>query len=585
MVKHILFWHYSSYFEWEETEKEQLMPHLISFLLIWLSDLYHRNIKANSYERFLSRKHLESAEKRLSVIFNLFPDGILIISGEKEILYVNAIITRYLNCEKWQIMETLSSIEYCQGKKYSLLSDSNKLIDDIHLVTSLELNQQVLLGLSQTETSNLEWRAQKVQWDDQEATLLTVRNANHIINLEQSISDNKLKNVLLRSVSHELRTPINAIISMSESLKTEPEVSGNESFKEKLAIVFVSSKLLLSLVNDLLDYSRILAGAFSIQKSKCLLRSIVYDSVNLVKIQAEKKGLKILTRIDSNLPAYIYTDPLRLSQMLLNLLSNALKFTLKGWIEVCCVLVSKGKLKIIVNDTGIGIEEGKLSTIFKEFSTQLSATINPSGCGLGLFISNAISKELGSQPIEVRSELQKGSSFSFSVDIGEEPASEEPLFEEFNTPIVSEDLPLFQVKDFSKLIEKEFPKVLIVDDNDFNRIAVGTLLLHYGILFTECCTGKEAIAAVEVSDKKKKPYKLIIMDGSMPELNGWDAAKIIHQLYFDGKIEVLPIIIGYTAFSSEEELNLCTTSGMKECLIKPCNPEVLIGKVLHYLST
>ncbi|CAG9327241.1 unnamed protein product [Blepharisma stoltei] len=583
LFKHLIFWHYYSYY-FEETEA-QYMPHLISFLLIWLCDLSNRNSRKSSFERFLSRKKLESAEKRLSVIFNLFPDGILILSENKSILYVNAITSQFLECSQNNIIPTLSAIEYCQGKKYSHLSNSNRLIDDINLVKNLQLNQQVVLGLSQTESHNLEWRVQKVLWDDQEAALLTIRDANHIIKLEQSISDNKLKNILLRSVSHELRTPINAITSLSDALKTESEATGKESFKEKLDIISVSSKLLLSLVNDLLDYSKILAGAFSIQKRRCLLRSIIYDSVNLIKLQAEKKGLKLVTRIDPMLPAYVFTDPLRLSQILLNLLSNALKFTIKGNIEICCILSSKEKLKVIVYDTGIGIEESRLSNIFKEFNTQVSTTINPSGCGLGLFISSAIAKKLGSKSIEVISEVQKGSSFSFLVDIQEEALIDQLPIEEINSGIISEDLPLMQIKDFNRLIEKEYPRVLVADDNDFNRIAIGALLVHYGISCNEACTGKEAVESIQQNDRKKKPYKLVIMDGSMPELNGWEATKVIHQLFFDGKIDVLPIIIGYTAFSSEEELTLCTESGMKECLIKPCNPDVLISKVLHYLAT
>ncbi|CAG9327243.1 unnamed protein product [Blepharisma stoltei] len=584
LCKHVFMWHYHNYYKWGfDLRIEETMSHYLSILLVVMCDLYIRNIKATSFERFLSRKNLERAEKRFSVIFNLFPDGILILSGAHSILYINAVMTRFLGCSKDRVVQTLSTIEYCQGKKYSHLSNSNKLIDDLILVPSLEVNQEVVLGLSKIQNSNLEFRAQKVLWDDHDAILLTVRDANHIINLEQSISDNKLKNVLLRSVSHELRTPINAITSLSEALMSEPEIVQNKKFKENLNIVSVSSKLLLSLVNDLLDYSRILAGAFSVQKTNCLIRAIVQDAVQLLKTQAEKKGLIIFSRIDPQMPAYIYTDSLRLSQVILNLLSNALKFTLKGHIEICCLLVTKGVIKIIISDTGIGIEESNLPNLFKEFNTHTNQTINPTGCGLGLFISNIIVKELGPKPIEVSSTLGEGSSFSFFINIHEDELAQS-YYEELHNNITSENISQIVPKDFSKLIEKEYPQVLIVDDNDFNRIAIGSLLLHCGILYNESYTGKEAVKKIQESCRIMKPYKLVIMDGSMPELNGWEATKMIHQLYFDGKLSSLPIIIGYTAFSSEEELNLCIESGMKECLIKPCSKEVLISKVLHYLS-
>ncbi|CAG9335885.1 unnamed protein product [Blepharisma stoltei] len=474
-------------------------------------------------------------------------------------------------------------MEYSQGKKYSGLTNSNRLIDDINLIPSLHLYQEIVFGICKVGPSNLEWRGQKVLWEDQESILLTVRDANQIIQLEQTVSDNKLKNVLLRSVSHELRTPINAIVALVDSLKEEIEIVSNEDFKEKLDIISVSSQLLLSLVNDLLDYSRILAGVFSIQKSKFSFRNLIGSAIQLVKIQAEKKGLKLITRIDKDLPAYVFTDPLRLNQVLLNLLGNALKFTLKGYIEICCLLASKNKVKIIVTDTGIGIEESKMSNLFQEFNTNHNRNLNPSGCGLGLFISNVIVQELGSKPIEVESKLHEGSSFSFIINISEENFNFDDLESVFTDESILESTSPIWVKDFTELLEKEFPQVLIVDDNDFNRFALGTLLNNNDILFSEACTGRQAIKCVKEADERSKPYKLIIMDGSMPELDGWEATKLIFEMYYRGEIHSFPIIVGYTAFSSDLEISKCIESGMKECIIKPCKAEILIQKIAKYL--
>ncbi|CAG9335886.1 unnamed protein product [Blepharisma stoltei] len=583
ICKHLVMWYYMSYFNGELDFSADTVPHLIGFLTIFLCNIYCQQGKKNSLERFLSRKNLENAEKRLSVLFNLFPDGLLILSNLKSILYSNVILTRLLSCDIDEIVQKISEIEYCQNKKYSNLSKSNRLIDDIDLIHKLQLNQQVVLGLSQSGDLNLEWRAQKVLWDEgQEAILLTVKDANHIIQLEQTLGDNRLKNVLLRSVSHELRTPINAITSLSDSLISEKEILCNEKISSKLNVISVSSKLLLSLVNDLLDYSRILAGAFSIQKSKFCLRSAVNDAVQLIKLQADKKNLKIIVRIDPQIPDYIYSDRLRFSQILLNLLSNALKFTLSGYIDICCLLSSEGKLHLTIKDTGIGIESSKLFNIFKEFNTVNNPILNPSGCGLGLFISNIIAKELGNEKFEAQSDLGKGSCFGFSIDIYESKTLVESReYEEFE--ISSEDILPVQIKNFSEIIKKQYPQVLIVDDNEFNRIALGALLSHYEVLFEESCTGMQAVKKVKEVSQKKKPFKLVIMDGSMPELNGWDATKIIHQLYYEGQIESLPSIIGYTAFGSDADVSLCINSGMKECLIKPCSPEILMEKISKYL--
>ncbi|CAG9327253.1 unnamed protein product [Blepharisma stoltei] len=537
-----------------------------------------------SFQRFLSRRNLENAEKRLNLIFNLFPHGILIISERNEILYSNENLLRLLNCELAQLIPTISDLQYCQGRKQSELSPSNKIIEHVKIILSLELNQQISLGVSKCGATYLEWRAQKVLWGEQNGILLTVSNVNHIIQLEKTTSDNKLKNVLLRSVSHELRTPINSIKSLAESLKNDPEISPFHPWKEKLNIISVSTNHLLSLINDLLDYSKVLVGMFSIQKSNFALWNSIYEVIQLIKIQATKKGLQIFTRIDPQLPINVHTDPLRLSQVLLNLLSNALKFTLKGSIEIRCMLNEKNQLKITVKDTGIGISEEKMKNLFKEFGTYLDKDLNPVGCGLGLWISNIIAQELGSS-IEVKSKVYKGSSFSFCVNIFDQNTQGHLLFEnETICEIPKENKLNLTISNFDRLLQEENTQVLIVDDNDFNRLALGSLLSSYKILFNEACTGKEAITKVLEMNKKRKSYKLIIMDGSMPELNGWEAAKNILGLYSSGKIDNLPVIIGYTAFTSDAELSLCIESGMKECIIKPCNSEILINKITNYLS-
>lgn len=270
-----------------------------------------------------------------------------------------------------------------------------------------------MLGITNSGMTNLEWKGRKVVWEEQDTILLTIRDANEIIQLEQNISDNKLKNILLRTVSHELRTPINAISFLTDTLCSNPRIYEEETCFEKLKIISVSAKLLLSLVNDLLDYSRMLSGAFLIQKSFFHLSDVISSTTQLIKIQAEKKGLKVIIRIDPDLPCVIYSDPLRLSQILLNLLSNALKFTLKGFIEICFIQTRKGQVKVMVSDTGIGIEKEKLSFIFKEFNTQISSNMNPQGCGLGLHISNRIANELGGRPIKVKSQQNVLTNFYF----------------------------------------------------------------------------------------------------------------------------------------------------------------------------
>ncbi|CAG9327247.1 unnamed protein product [Blepharisma stoltei] len=592
LLKHFFYFYYIEYFTvgLDCSAIEGGFSQMISIFIFLLCELNWRQTREKSFGKFSYRKTIEKAEKRLSLIFELFPDGILIISSDYKILFSNENLIKLLGCSAQQILPLLNSIQYIEGKKYLQWNISNKLIDDANLIQNLQLNDETLLGVCRIGEFNLEWKGQKILWDDEEATLLTVRNVNNLIQLERTLSDSKLKNVILRSVSHELRTPINAISNFVESLKEEPEIACHDEWNSKLDITLISSKLLLSLVNDLLDYSRILAGVFSIKKSKFLLRNAINNTIQLIKIQAERKGLKIISRIDPQLPVYIFSDPLRFNQVLLNLLSNALKFTISGFIEVTCLSCADGTMKTIVQDTGIGIKESKIKDLFQEFHTQYQETLNPTGCGLGLFISNIIAKELGSNSIEVQSKESHGSSFSFIIDIKESihngaiNNSETLTYDDSLSENLSENIFPIIIKDFNAVMKQEYPKILIVDDNEFNRISLGSILFSNNILYSEACTGKQAVNNIEEMSRKKKPFKLVIMDGSMPELNGWDATKQIFNLHAEGKLDDLPTIIGYTAFTSDQDIKMCIDAGMADCIIKPCSSQILMSKIFEYLK-
>mmetsp|Transcript_11805 Transcript_11805/g.11859 ORF Transcript_11805/g.11859 Transcript_11805/m.11859 type:complete len:194 (-) Transcript_11805:356-937(-) len=193
-----------------------------------------------------------------------------------------------------------------------------------------------------------------------------------------------MKTILLRSVSHELRTPLNSISFFANDLFVKTEQVLKEAELQKLRIILVSSKLMLSLIDDLLDYSKIIAGVFTIKKSYCNIRKIVSHVCQLIDLQAKAKNLNMSYRVDPSLPLQIFTDPIRLSQVILNLLSNALKFTFSGSIELCFTLDSKHRLKCSVEDTGIGMSGDIQRKLFTEFASTYIPGINPQGSGLGL---------------------------------------------------------------------------------------------------------------------------------------------------------------------------------------------------------
>ncbi|CAG9310057.1 unnamed protein product [Blepharisma stoltei] len=585
--RHIVLWYYINSFPENLNYIQNLSIYMtILYIFIIFNLISYLRLRA-SQERFIYWKELEKAESRLGIVINGCPDGILVISRPNKIEYFNPNILRLLSCSKEEVISLLQDIEYTKDKKYSTLTNSNRLIDDIQFIFNYEFNHEVMLGISMERDINIEWKATKILWENKKVALIIyAKNANQIIQLEQTNAENKIKTVLLRSVSHELRTPINAILFLAKELLEELRIVIDECQIKKIEMILVSSKLLLSLVNDLLDYSRMLAGVFSIQKSKFRIRELVSSTSDLIKLQAQKKNLELNLRFDPDLPEWVYTDPLRLSQAILNLLSNALKFTMKGSIEICCLMTAEEQLKLVVNDTGIGIPDDKLLKLFEEFSTSNTANINPQGCGLGLHITNRIVKELEGTCINVSSQPGKGSTFSFAINAFDSNNSPSSFQEEDSDYTIEEEKQPLKVIQFFTYndIRNRYPKVLIVDDNDFNRIILGSLLTRNEILYNEACNGKEAVECVMTMDNKDKPYYVVIMDCSMPELDGWEATKVIHEKYEGGRLRRVPWIIGYSAFSSSDDVKKCYESGMTECLVKPCSSEVIIETIQKYLN-
>ncbi|CAG9333268.1 unnamed protein product [Blepharisma stoltei] len=583
-IKHAFMWHYINYFNGNITFDYSITPHIPTVLCLFMYN-HMTNMRSEiSYERFLNREGKSKVKRRLSIIVNAFPDGIFILSENLEIVYTNDNLLSLLHCDDQHLMEVISSITYYEGKKYSNFSNSNLLIEDLKEIFNQNISNGFMLGISLYGGNNYEWKGQKIIWEDQHAIAIIVRDANHIIQLEQSISDSKVKTVILRSVSHELRTPINAIAFLVEELLEKKNENWTEGEEEKLRIISISTKLLLTLVNDLLDYSRMLAGAFSIRKCEFNLRSAIKNAWELIKLQAVKKNLKLTLRIDPSLPVNIYSDQLRFSQVLLNLLSNALKFTLHGSIEVTFVLSLMNQLKITVQDTGIGIDSDKKNRLFQEFSSDGLPTINPHGCGLGLHISNKIAKELGGSSIKVKSQVGQGSAFSFDIDIFDHNSS--LIAESLDYGTYMDENPDLGIPFSLPLIshKSESHQVLIVDDNDFNRVILASLLMKNGIPTLEACTGKQAVDLIlKNSTKEKIPIKVIVMDGEMPEMNGWDATKKIHEMYFKKEIKFLPSIIGYTAYNTDEDISNCFKCGMQECLIKPCAADKILATIIKFL--
>ncbi|MBC7525274.1 MAG: response regulator [Flavobacterium sp.] len=409
-----------------------------------------------------------------------------------------------------------------------------------YVAISIDITKQKLLEQELTEAKVFAELATTIAEDSQH-------------NAEEAV---KSKQQFLSNMSHEIRTPMNAIIGFTKVvLKTELTAKQ----KEYLMAIKMSGDALIVLINDILDLAKVDSGKMTFEKTPFKLALSITSMLHLFETKIQEKNLELITKYDTNIPEVLLGDPIRLNQIILNLVSNAVKFTNVGTITVTIKMLSqddeKVTVKFSVQDTGIGIKATKVGKIFENFQQATNTTSRLyGGTGLGLAIVKQLVEAQGGI-IEIDSKLGQGSTFSFVLDFKKTTidAVHEPEILELDS----------EIKNI---------KILVVEDMELNQLLMKTLLDDFGFECDITANGKLAIEKL-----KTKTYDIILMDLQMPEMNGFEATEYIRK-----KMKSQIPIIALTADVNTVDVEKCKAVGMNDYIAKPVDERLLYSKLIAF---